>query len=340
MVRPPPAGLGTFLAALLALTACGDDGPGDPGSTESSSADDVPDVDVEPAEVVPESTWSNGTIEIDYADGLTAMSGAVYVKTDDGHVVRVDAASGEVTADVRVDTASNGDHYCLGIGSDGDTLWACSAGDRTTDLVRLDPESLEVLDTVEVDKVFDQLTLPVVDGAAWVLSGAGAAITRVDTTTAETTTLALDRSCYQLAVLSSTVYATCAPTDEVVAIDAGTGEVTAEAEVPGAVNVSVGAGSVWVGGSDGVVRLSPDLQPQVLYDGLRAGAEGDVVATDDDVWVRQPAGFLFRIDPATDIVTSQYVHDPPLSGGSVLGTADGLWATASDDDLVLRIDPD
>ena len=341
MTRLLPPRLGMLLVALLALTACADDPTSDDSATTASPpSGGVATVDAEPQEVVPEADWTLGTIEIAFPDALTSLGGAVYVKTDDGHVVRVDPASGEVAADVRVDTTSSDDHYCVGIGSDGDTLWACSAGDRATDLVRLDPRTLEVLDTVEVDKVFDQLTLPVVDGVVWVLTADGNELTRLDAATLETTTTALDRRCLQLAASPTTVYATCAQTDELVAVDAATGEVATTVEVPSPVNVAVGAGSVWVSGADGLLRLSPQLEPQTLYEGLVVGQEGDVLATDDSVWVRQPAGFLYRIDPATDTVTTQYDLDTAVSGGSVLETDDGLWVTAFDDDLLFRIDPD
>ena len=72
---------------------------------------------------------------------------------------------------------------------------------------------------------------------------------------------------------------------------------------------------------------------------MTAGPEGDLAATDTAVWVRQPEGFLLRIDPATDQVAARYDIDPVPSGGSLLVTDDAVWTSAFDDNVVYKIDP-
>ena len=207
-----------------------------------------------------------------------------------------------------------------------------------TDLIRLDPESLEETARIGVDKLFDQLTLPVVDGRIWVLSGSGDRITMVDAATGATQALPLGRRCFQLAATTSRVYATCMLTDEVIALDAATGEVVKTTAVRHPVNVSVSGERVWVSTADGLVCLTADLELRKTYPGLSAGQDGDLVATPEAVWIRQGGGFLFRLDPATGAVR-QFTIDPVPSGGSLLVTDDSVWTSAYNDNVVYRIDP-
>jgi outer membrane protein assembly factor BamB len=278
-------------------------------------------------------------VKVAYPDGLALVGDAVFVKTDDGHVVRVDRARRKLDVDVKVDTASDPNQYCQGIGSDGHALWACSAADGRTDLVRLDPTTLEVRATVRVDKVFDQLTLPVVDGRVWVLTGTGETLTAVDTATNRTTSYPLGRRCLQIAATPATVYLTCLLTDEVVAVDASTGRLVERTTVPGAVNIAADEHDVWVSGSDGIVRLSTGLEPRAVYPGLVAGRDGDLLLTPDALWVRQGPSFLLRIDIESGDVAAQYAIEPALSGGSLLAADDEIWTSSFNDDVVLVVDP-
>ena len=332
MMRTASRGALVVVACLLAA-GC--------GGTDDSAPTAQPSTEPTPSGVpatVDQDDWLSATVEIAQPDGLAVLDGMVYVRTDEGHVVRVDGASAAVTADADVDTFNDAGHYCQGIGSDGSSLWTCSAGRDGADLVRLDPDTLEVTDRVHVDKVFDQLTLPVVGGRVWALSGTGDRISAVDASTGEVRTRALGRRCFQVAATPTRAYASCFLTDEVIALDAATLRLVGTAEVPHPVNISVSGDDVWVSGSTGLQRLSSDLQPVATYDDLAAGPEGDLVATPDAVWVRQSAGFLFRLDPATG-ATTQYLIDPVPTGGSVLVTDDAVWASAYNDNVVYRIIP-
>jgi glutamine cyclotransferase len=305
--------------------------------SESSTPAPQPAPSTPPASV-DQSAWLTAQVEVAQPDGLAAFGDSVYVKTDTGTVVRVDAADATVVGSATIDTYNDAGHYCTGIGTDGTSLWACSAGRDGTDVVRLDPDTLEVLDRVRIDKVFDQLTLPVVDGRVWVLSGTGDHLTYLDTDTRRRRTWPLDQRCFQLAATAGRVYATCLLADLVLALDATTGEVVARADVPHPTNISAIGDQVWVSTGTGLHQFSADLEPLATYEDLVAGAEGDVVATTDAVWVRQAAGFLFRLDLATG-ATTQYVADPVPSGGSVLVTDDAVWTSAFNDDVVYRLDP-
>lgn len=282
--------------------------------------------------------WLSGRVEIGQPDGLAAWGGDVFVKTDTGRVVRVDGAAAKAVGSAEVDTYNDAGHYCTGIAADATSLWTCSAGQDSTDLVSLDPATLEVTHRYPVDKLFDQLTIPVAGGRVWVLSGIGDQLTEVQASTGATRVFTLGRRCFQLAATARLVYATCMLTDEVIAVDASTGTVVHRADVAHPVNISVAGDAVWVSGAVGLVRMSADLGTLATYAGLAAGPEGDLVATAGAVWVRQAAGFLFRLDPATGRVT-RFAVDPVPSGGSVLLADDAVWVSAYNDDEVFRLDP-
>jgi len=74
------------------------------------------------------------------------------------------------------------------------------------------------------------------------------------------------------------------------------------------------------------------------YDDVGPGLVGNVDATADEVWVREEDDtFLTRIDPHThDVVAVVPAADYP-SGGDVLIADDWTWATASDDNVVVRV---
>ena len=312
--------------AVSALTGCGGDDPtAHPAVTATTTS-------------VAQDDWLTATVEISQPDALAELNGSLFVRSDTGEVTRVDTTSAEVLNSADVDTENDSRHFCTGLAADATSLWTCSAGPDGTDLVRLDPETLEETARVGVDKLFDQLTLPVVDGRIWVLSGSGDRVTMVDAATGETQASPLGRRCFQLAATASRVYATCMLTDEVLALDASTGEVVSTTAVRHPVNLSVSGERVWVSTADGLVSLTADLEPQETYPGLSAGQDGDLVATAEAVWIRQAGGFLFRLDPATGAVR-QFAIDPVPSGGSLLVTGDSVWTSAYNDNVVYRIDP-
>ena len=327
--------LGTGCAAvLLVASAAGCSGSGDDGGGTAGSPSPA-----QPRTVGPDS-WRLGTTTTENPDGLAAIDHGVFVKTDDGRVVRIDPGSGRVTAEADLDTAKDPANYCQGIGSDGDTLWACSAGDSTTDVVRLDPKTLSVTARVPVDKLFDQYTLPVVGGAVWVLAGDGSRLVSVDTATGRSSTSRLPYRCFQLAATVAAVYATCLVDDEVIAVDPRTRKVVGRAQVDGPTNVAAGGGEVWVSGDRGLTRLDGTLGSPTLFEGPSAGPEGDLLVTESAVWVRSPDDFLLRLDPATGAVTARYAQHPAISGGSTLLAYGSLWTSASDDAAVFRVDPE
>jgi streptogramin lyase len=101
-------------------------------------------------------------------------------------------------------------------------------------------------------------------------------------------------------------------------------------------DVAVGYGSVWLSGSDAVLRLDPETGRTIAR--VSAGSELAWLAIGEDaVWLADGFGRLARIDPATNTVTpwteaSSALHDVAAGEGA-------LWALDSDEDFVLQIDP-
>ena len=60
------------------------------------------------------------TIDIKYPDEIAFVQGFIWVKTDDGHVMKVDPFTNSVVGDIKVDTTSDPYHYCQGLGTDGE----------------------------------------------------------------------------------------------------------------------------------------------------------------------------------------------------------------------------
>jgi DNA-binding beta-propeller fold protein YncE len=93
------------------------------------------------------------TIDVQHGDGLATAAGAFWVKTDDGRVVRIDPETNETTGEITVDTTSDTGRYCLGIGTDGESVWACATGDDGVGVAQIDPDTREVVRQVPVDKL-------------------------------------------------------------------------------------------------------------------------------------------------------------------------------------------
>jgi DNA-binding beta-propeller fold protein YncE len=312
----------------------------DPGaSTEPTLTPIAPTPDA----IAPLHERTLATVGIDHADTMVQAQGSVWVKTDDGRVVRVDPTTGTVIADVKVDTTSDPYHYCQGLGTDGTAIWACSASgaedDRTIDVVRFDPDTHSVALTVDVDMIFDQFEIPFVADRIWALAGAGDTVVGIDAATGEPTSLIpLDARCTQLADVTGSLMAACPSDDSILVIDPVEGSVSQRVPLEGPRHVDGDTDGVWVVQEHSIVRLDPaTMRPVAEY----APFPGvfDLDASGDAVWVRHGIGFLFRIDPATGKVIEQIMPGESLSPGSVLVTEDSVWATANDEGLLYHLDP-
>jgi len=332
-----------FLVATIAvlLAAC----RVAPNSSPTAPAPpaSVPTILPTPSSVVRLEDRLLATISVGFPDELVYVQGSVWVKTDDGHLVRIDPATNSVVGAVKVDTTTDPYHYCQGLGADGDSIWVCSAGGdedhRTIDVVRIDPASMTVVATIPVDKSFDQFAMPVVLDRVWVLSDDGAKLIGIDSKSDEPGPgVELGARCFQVAAQSDSLLLTCKLDDLILRVDPVTLEVTERypASAPG--NIVAAEDGVWVAQGTSVARFDPDtLTPVAIFDKL-GGA--DLFLGAGAVWVRLENGFLYRIDPANNEITEQVVSDQrEYNMGGIVVTADSIWTSAGDDDLVLRISP-
>lgn len=319
-------------ALTLAAFACS-------GTSRSGAGTPSPSalvVTAGPTSAQPQSSRLVAKIPIDNADGLTEVGGAIWVKTDDGRAVRVDPATNKVTGSIRLDTATARHHYCQGIGTDGTNVWACAATDTTTNVVRIDPAKLTITKTAAADKVFDQLTLPHTSTGFWVLSDNGHAVSLV-TPSGAVTSHPLPVRCLQVAASDQLVIATCPADNVLLAIDPTDGHVRGQIHLSAPRLALVTDHDIWVDTSSGLTRLSHDLRVRAVFPNQYAGLDGDLAVFGDDLWVRGPGGVLWRIDQRGNAVAEKLTPKQPISGGSLLVTADALWASAGDEGYLLRL---
>jgi DNA-binding beta-propeller fold protein YncE len=246
-------------------------------------------------------------------------------------------------ADVKVDTSSDPYHYCQGLGTDGTAIWACSASggedEQTIDVVRLDPATNSVTQTVDVGMIFDQFEMPFVADRIWVLTGAGDTIVGIDAATGDpTSSIELDARCTQLAEVDASLMAVCPSDDAILVIDPLEGSVTQRVAIEGPRYIDGNANGLWVALERSIVRLDPGTMTPVAEYSPFPGVL-DLDASGDAVWVRHGIGFLIRIDPATGAVIEQIEPTESLGPGSVLVFDDSVWATANDEGVLYRVHP-
>jgi DNA-binding beta-propeller fold protein YncE len=276
-------------------------------------------------------------------DEMVFVQGFIWTKTADGHVVQIDPATNNVIADIKVDTATIPHHYCQGMGTDGEDIWVCSASseaDNTIiDVVRVDPVSQSIVETFKVEKIFEQLDLPFLLNQIWVLVDGGGRLIGIDVTTNQvSSTIDLGARCFQVAAVDRVLMATCALNNLVLQIDPERGEVTAQVTLQRPGHIAGNEDGIWVAQASSIVRLDPaTLNPVALFTNLPEMDSGDIFITKEAVWVRHEGGFLYQIDPTTNQFVEQIQFGQNLAGGSVLVTSDSIWATAYDDNLLVRL---
>jgi hypothetical protein len=112
-------------------------------------------------------------IEVRGAADIAARAGVVWVATEVGEIVRVDADAGQVTAraDLGMPAGSR-------VASDGHALWVVGGSDDRGEIVRVDAGSLEVLGRRSLEG--GPFAVTTADGAAWVTDAARDAVLRIE----------------------------------------------------------------------------------------------------------------------------------------------------------------
>jgi hypothetical protein len=265
-------------------------------------------------------------------DWLAAGFGSVWVKRPEGLVSRVDAATGEITAEIRVHPTSEDQCAGMGVGTDG--MWTCAA----SDLVGIDPATDSLVATIPAGKIRGQGRLVRAAGRIWVLAGEGdllVGVSEADESLSQPITLPV--ACRDLGAAADIVYVVCERADRVLRVDPSGGTVTAEVTITKPTWVSVSAGGVWVTADQDLVRLDPTtLKTALVVKGLGTGERGSIWADDSGVWVRRVDPFLTRVDGTTGAQT-RVIGAPYRSGGDVLVDGAYVWASDFDERLVLRL---
>ncbi|HET6166153.1 MAG TPA: hypothetical protein VFE07_04945 [Marmoricola sp.] len=325
-------------ALALGLAACG-----------STTADTAPDARPSPsrtrtAATTPAKTTAYATRQqakflADGADGMVALAGALWVKTDLGHVVRIDPRTNKITADIVVDKYTGQSFYCQGIGAVRDAVWACKTRSDGIGVVRIDPSTGRVTRLVKVGKVFDQLALPSTSRGIWVLTDDGNSVSVVDPASGRVSTFPLRVRCQQLAAHGDRVVAT-AVAGSVVVLDAQSGAVVDRLSVNTPRMAAVVGDDIWVETADGLTRFSEDLRTRTVYPGMSAGQGGDVFSDQESVWLRESDGTIFRIDADSGKVLERIVPSPAVSAGSLVVAYGSIWTTGSEEGWVIRLSED
>jgi len=336
-------------AALMTMVACGTGGEATTSTaTTTSTTESTTSTPAAPTTTaLPEPITSEGATVIPLADReqarlvltggpdwLTEGFGSIWVKVDSGDVRRIDPVGNSIQAEIPVS-----DELCQGIGISPEAIWTCTREvDQPTNVARIDPANNEVAASIEVGKSTDQGRLVFASGRIWVLNATGDQIMGIDTATnAVGPPIELGTRCTDLAAAGDVIWATCPIEGFVIRIDPG-GEVTRGPVTLENARQIAAAEYVFVSFSGGIAQLDAEtLEVLALYEGS-LGLAGSIWAADDAVWVRrQPEPLLTRIDPATQTVVEVIEAEGPFSGGDVLVAFDSIWATAFDDNFLVRL---
>lgn len=326
--------IGSSLLLIAALGSC---------SSSPEKEADEPKPKVTPTAPVPSvdpirlASVEDSRVEIsDEPDWLTAGFGSVWAIRGNGSVARL-SPRGKVQADIDPDLYQP--PPCQGIGASESAVWACATPGT---IMRIDPKTNDVAETIKVPKINEQGRLPSSDGQVWLLTGDGDKLAGLSEETDQLgDPIELGTFCTDVAdrVDGSTLWVVCASEGVLLRVDLAKKKVTGKvADLPLATSVSVGE-DVWVGFEKGLARVDPgSLDVTMLQEAVTPSS---VHAIGDHVWVREKGGeaFLTRIDAASAEIRQVISAKDLPSGGDVLEIDGVVWASAYDDGTVVRLTP-
>jgi streptogramin lyase len=266
-------------------------------------------------------------------DWLVADEHGLWVFRQSGEFTLVDPAANEVTGTVSLGNTN----LCSGIGASFGSVWTCKEGD----VVRIDPDAMEVTHRYPVRKQAAQGHLVGGFGHVWVLTGDGSTLVGIDP---ETDNVAAE---YELparggdvAMSEDALWLPCRIDDRVLKLDPATGEVLLDIEVANPVTVATGDGEVWVGTATDTQRLDPDTGEVLLTSEAPTRPEGALALDDDSVWVRNAEDFVVEVDRTTGERVRQITAEGLTSSGDMLVLDGDLWVASYDDQVLFHLDPD
>jgi hypothetical protein len=258
-------------------------------------------------------------------DWLAADEHGVWVKRDDSSVVLIDPASNAIA-----DTVDIGGELCQGLGAGDGSIWACAG----PDVARIDAGHPEVVSVLPIGKTYAQGELPVADGQVWLLIGDGSTLQGYLTDTQDVW------SRFQLPVRGTDVgigdaglWVVSAVDDAAVHVDLGSGRVLDTVDVMAPVDVAVDH-DVWIGTANETVRVDASGEVDLRIPG-GTGAEGSIVLTPGEVWIRNIDPFLTRADRETGEIIERYTATV-TSGGDTVYAFGSVWTSASEDAKIFR----
>lgn len=265
-------------------------------------------------------------------DWLAVGFGSLWVKRPEGSVDRIDPASGSILEEIAIHEPRP--EACHGLGTGADSVWTCDA----QDLVRIDPATNEVVETVAVGKILGQGRLVRAADRIWVLTGNGDRLIGVDEADGSMSDpIALPVACNDLGAAADVVYVACEREDRVLRVDPASGAVTAASTIDGPTWVSAAEGGVWVSGAKDVYRLDPvTLSTAITVPGMATGYLGSIWADADGLWVRKVDPFLTKVTDSGAI--ARIISADLESGGDVVVDGGHVWASVLDDRLLIRLD--
>jgi serine/threonine-protein kinase len=228
-------------------------------------------------------------------------------------------------------------------------------------LVRIDPATNEVVDSVEVGDRASSVTVG--DGYVWVTSFEDRSLWRVDPDSGATRPTPIDGTPLDVVVRNGLAVVASGPFEvSVHRINASTGALIEAIPLPGAEGgvtaVAEGAEGIWVGAcgwSGNLGRVSeaavsggnitalerievPSVTPNWLFGyGVDSPTYSDVAVGFGSVWLAGDGPTLRRIDPETGHLAA--VVELPFLPKSMAVGAGALWITALVDDSLARVDP-
>lgn len=311
-----------------------------------SVSDDTAQLDDVAALTIPLEGGPDWPIELDGSLWLLAPDPEIAPEAGEPTVYRLDPETGAEQARIPVEIGT-----CEAFGAGFGSLWSCGKDE----MLRIDPATNSVVARVPFDTalVFGRPAFS--DDAIWYLGGNVVAdsIMRIDpATNTVTDTYPLGRTAMSIVYGHDALWITSPQDDVLLRVDVASGEVTeALADLPGPSYLAAGPDALWLllyGGPDAedsagepaLLRYDPESGTVDRFDiGGAPGAAGDLLVTDEAVWVRGSDPLLMQVDPVSGSVVWSVARDPGPGDGSI-GLADGaLWLTSVDQGWLWRIDP-
>lgn len=262
-------------------------------------------------------------------DWLAADGSWLFVKLDAGAVLRVDPRTATVAGTTQI-----GGTVCQGLGVGFGSVWSC----KGTSVVRIDPTRDAVVATIDVGKTAEQGHLVTGFGHVWIIVDDGRSIVGIDPATNRPgPPIALPIRATELAIDGDHIWVSSAVDHAVVRVVPATGAVDGRVDDLGSVLTLASNGAVvFVAAPDRVTRLDAGSLALLGTIATGPGDDGSISVVGPDLWIHR-AGELLRVPGGEGDPVTVPVDTVTTSAGDSLFAFDAVWASANDDDLVLRV---